>query len=584
MPEPRAQRRLAAVVAVDVVGYSRMMGRDEQGTLARLKARFADVLQPQVDAFGGRIVKTTGDGALIEFPSAVDAVTHAIAVQQGMDAENLGLGEDEQIRFRVGINIGDVIVEDGDIYGDGVNIAARLEALAEAGGICVSGRVHDYIRQQPGIASDDLGTKTLKNIAEPVHVYRVRSANRPAPTPVSAAGRAPAAKHPTMAVLPFATMGGDPELKLFADGLTEDLITALSRVPKLRVIARESSGQYGGDAGAPERVAAVLGARYLLQGGVRGSGSRLRVTAHLIDGATGNYLWSDRYDRAAADVFAVQDDIVRRVLVEMQVELTAGETARISSRGTESLEAWLLHVRAEEALTHWNRESTLRARRLFEDAIAADPEWGLPLMGLGITLRELAVRGWGASTEEDFRKGLALIEQAVEKSADDPFITSQLGETHILMGRVDEGIPLCETALALAPNDARVLGSVAMNFIRAGRYARALDLFEKLRHVSPLPNRFNLANEGLALHMLGRHDAAAHVLDDCEEIVDARVRLAALEVDRGNGERARSIIAEVMRDNPGATVDEFSGRLIFTDADRAAWYATLLTEAGLPAR
>jgi adenylate cyclase len=586
MSEGRLQRRLAAIISADVVGYSRMMGRDEAATLARLKALRAELLEPKVAEYGGRVVKTTGDGLLIEFPSAVDAVSHSVEVQRAMAERNAGSPEEEQIRLRIGINVGDIIIDDEDIYGDGVNVAARLEALAEPGGICVSARVYDYIRDRLNVEIDDLGRKSVKNIVDPVHVYQVRMGKGPkdpAATPGGAREAPPGPEQPTVAVLPFANMSTDPELAFFADGLTEDLTTALCRVPELLVIARESSTQYRDNSKPLRQIAQELGARYLVQGGVRGSGARLRVTAQLVDASTGNYVWSDRYDRAGEDVFAVQDDIVKRVLVEMQVTLTAGEAARVSSRGTESLEAWLHHTRGWNELMNWSREGTLKALDHFQAAVDADPDWGVPLMALGVTIRELAVRGWGGYTEDDFARGLRLVEQAAEMTTDDPFVTSQLGEYYILMGRLEEGIPICEKALAQAPSDSRILGSVAMNFIRAGLYERALGLYDRLRQVSPRPDRFNLANEGLALHMLGRYEEAARALGE-EGIVDASVRLAALEVDRGNVDAARALIARVVKSNPGATIGEFAGRLIFTDPKRSAWYSDLLRRAGLPER
>ena len=577
------ERRLAAIIAADVVGYSRLIGVDEIGTLAAVKSVRQEVIEPKARQFHGRIVKLMGDGALMEFPSAVDAVAFAVELQRAIAERNMDVPEDRQIVYRIGINVGDIVIEDDDIFGDGVNIATRLEGLAKPGGICISARVHDHVGQNTDIRFDDLGEIAVKNIATPVHVFQIEPEPEPKHSTPETGAALSKEELPTISVLPFMTLDDESDHRFFATGLTEDLITALCRVPDLRVVSGNATEPIAGHGNKPRQIARELGVRYLVMGGVRGTGQRLRVTAQLIDGVSGNYVWSDRYDRADEDIFAVQDDIVRRVLVELQVQLTAGEAARISSRGTQNLEAWLQNARGWSELTNWDRDSTLKALSFFEAAVESDPNWGLPLMLLGITYRELAVRGWAGYTDEDFRKGLEMVEKAVELTPGDPFIISQLGEFYMLMGRADKGIPICEKALELAPSDGRLLPSVAMNFIRAGLYDRALALFEHIRRVSPFPSRFNLANEGLALHMLGQHEEAARLLAE-RSIPDASVRLAALEVDRGNQERAKAIIAHVLKNNPNATVDEYAGRLLFADVQRAEWYGGLLRAAGLPNR
>ncbi|MGH6926354.1 MAG: BTAD domain-containing putative transcriptional regulator [Propylenella sp.] len=390
-----------------------------------------------------------------------------------------------------------------------------------------------------------------------------------------------------IAVLPFDNLSGDPQLELFAAGITDDLISYLSRVPALSVIARSSAETFKGRKTDVRDVASALGVRYVLEGSVQGAGRRLRVAAQLIDGATGNCVWADRYDRAVDALFAVQDDIVKRVVVEMEVTLTVGEQARIASRGTENLDAWLLSVRACSELMKWSREGHLRARHLYSAALEADPDWGVPVVGIAMTYRESSLRGWGVSREEDFARGLALAEQAVDMPPVDPLAFSQLGCFYILMGRVDEGVSLSEKALGLSPSDGRVLGSAAMNLIRAGRFERALSLHARMRKTNPLPSRPDLANEGFALHMLGRHDQAAGVLSDCVGrfgFVVARVRLAAVEADRGRLDEARAEIARVLETDPDATVEEYAGNVTFTDPARYAWYAGLLRSAGLSDR
>ena len=313
MSGERVERRLAAILAADVVGYSRLMGQDEAGTLARLRGHRRELIDPEIAEHKGRIVKTTGDGILIEFPSVVEAVACAVAVQRGMADRNAATPEDQRIVFRVGVNLGDIIfAEDNDIHGDGVNVAARLEGIAEPGGICISGIVHDQVRDKLDLAFEDMGEQSLKNIARPVRMYRVRltpAETTPKGTPTESAPVLALPDKPSIAVLPFANMSSDPEQEYFADGIAEDIITALSRYPSLFVIARNSCFTYKGRAVDVKQVGRELGVRYVLEGSLRKSGNRVRITAQLIEAGTGNHVWAERYDRDLADIFAVQDEI-----------------------------------------------------------------------------------------------------------------------------------------------------------------------------------------------------------------------------------------------------------------------------------
>ena len=365
MAEERVQRRLAAVVSADVVGYSAMMGRDEAGTLARLKALRAEFLHPKVAEYGGRIVKTTGDGTLIEFPSAVDAVQHAIDVQSGLAERNAGMPEDQKIRLRLGINVGDIIIDGDDIFGDGVNVAARLEAMAEPGGICISSRVYEYVGDRLGATFDNLGPQQFKNIAEPVLAYRVQMAGNPTEATAAPASTDQPLKvpgKPSIAVLPFANMSGDPAQEHFSDGITEDIITELSRIRWFFVTARNSSFSFKGQSPDVRQVARELGVRYVLEGSVRKAGNRLRVTAQLIDGDTGNHVWAERYDRELEDIFAVQDEITFAITGRLQPEIDRAECERVRSRPPRT---WApgnsIIGRFDSCGRERNRTSTMRA-------------------------------------------------------------------------------------------------------------------------------------------------------------------------------------------------------------------------------
>jgi TolB-like protein/class 3 adenylate cyclase len=340
-------RRLAAILAADVAGYSRLMGADEEGTLERLKALRRELVDPKIAEHKGRIVKTTGDGMLVEFASVVDAVRCAIAVQQAMPERNTDVAAESRIELRIGINLGDMIVEGDDLYGDGVNIAARIEALADPGGVFVSNTVHDQVRDRLPSVFDDLGEQQVKNIARPVRVYRVRDAgvaakNRSAPAPPVL----PLPDKPSIAVLPFANMSGDPEQEYFVDGMVEEIITALSRIRWLFVIARNSSFTYKGQAVEVKQVGRELGVRYVLEGSVRKAGNRVRITGQLIDAETGAHLWADRFDGSLEDVFELQDKVASSVAGVIEPALQAAETARSPGRSTADLTAYDLYLRA----------------------------------------------------------------------------------------------------------------------------------------------------------------------------------------------------------------------------------------------
>ena len=374
MSGERVERRLAAILAVDVAGYSRLMGEDEEGTLAALRAVRRELGDPKITEHRGRIVKTTGDGLLAEFASVVDAVRCAIELQREMIARNAATPAERRIEFRMGINVGDIIIEDGDIFGDGVNIAARLEALAEPGGICLSAAAHEQVRDRLHIAFDDLGEQQVKNITRPVRTYRVAlgASSRAA---VPAGAPLPLPDKPSLVVLPFLNMSGDPEQDYFVDGMVEEIITALSRIRWLFVIARNSSFTYKGLAIDVKQVGRELGVRYVLKGSVRKAGERVRITAQLLDATTGTHLWADRFDGPLEDVFELQDKVASNVAGVIEPTLQAAETARSAGRPTSDLTAYDLYLRAY-AMFWSSVERIPEALRLTEQAIARDPSYG----------------------------------------------------------------------------------------------------------------------------------------------------------------------------------------------------------------
>jgi len=446
----RVERRLAAIFAGDVAGYSRLMGQDETGTLARLRALRRELIDPEIAEHKGRIVKTTGDGLLVEFASVVDAVTCALATQRGISERNTGIPADQRIEFRIGINLGDVIVEEGDIYGDGVNIAARLEALAEPGGICVSRVVHDQVRDKLDVAFEDLGEQQVKNIARPVHVWRLQLGTKPArAAPLALPDK------PSIAVLPFANMSGDPEQEYFADGMVEEIITALSCIRWLFVIARNSSFTYKGQAVDVKQVGRELGVRYVLEGSVRKAGGRVRITAQLIDALTGTHLWADRFDGSLEDIFDLQDKVASSVAGVIEPALQAAEMRRSAARPTTDLTAYDLYLRAY-AMFLFSARQIPEALRLLEQAIARDPHYGPALAWAALCCYRLCVDGTGTDRVTDSRKGADYARRALQAAGDDPGVLANAAMALAYFGEdLDAMMGLADRALSLNPNFAR---------------------------------------------------------------------------------------------------------------------------------
>jgi adenylate cyclase len=446
-------RRLAAILAADVAGYSRLMGADEEGTLERLKALRRELFDPKITEHHGRIVKTTGDGLLVEFASVVDAVRCAVAVQQTMPERNTGFGADSRIELRIGINLGDVIVEEGDIYGDGVNIAARIEALADAGGVFVSNTVHDHVRDRLPFVFEDLGEQQVKNIARPVRVYRVRdpgAAAKSSPSPAL-----PLPDRPSIAVLPFANMSGDPEQEYFVDGMVEEIITALSRIRWLFVIARNSSFTYKGQAVDVKQVGHELGVRYVLEGSVRKAGGRVRITGQLIDAITGAHLWADRFDGTLEDVFDLQDKVALSVAGIIEPALQAAETARSAGRPTDDLTAYDLYLRAYAMVLSSTRQ-TPEALGLLEQAIARDPRYGPALVWAAHCCHRLLQDGRSRDPRADHLKGADFAGRALEMAGDDPDVLANAAFELAFFGEdIGAMMALVDRALALNPSFAR---------------------------------------------------------------------------------------------------------------------------------
>ena len=444
MAREPVERRLAAILAADVAGYSRLVGADEEGTLTRLKAYRRELIDPKIAEHRGRIVKTTGDGLLVEFSSVVDALRCATETQTAMAERNVAVPADGRVQFRIGIHQGDIIVEDGDIFGDGVNIAARLESLAEPGGICVSARVQEDASGKLDLAFEDIGEQRLKNITRPVRVFRVVTGPKPAPEPPLALPDTP-----SIAVLPFANMSGDPEQEYFADGMVEEIITALSRIRWLFVIASNSSFTYRGQAIDVKRVGRELGVRYVLEGSVRKGGGRVRITAQLIDTTTGAHLWADRFDGSLEDVFELQDKVAASVAGVVEPALQAAETVRSAARPTRDLASYDLYLRASSMFVSADTPIP-EVIRLLGEAIERDPCYGPALALAAACQSQLYLDGLSEDPAADSRKGIDLARRALRVAGDHPGILADAALALAGLGEdIGAMIALVDRALAL---------------------------------------------------------------------------------------------------------------------------------------
>jgi TolB-like protein/class 3 adenylate cyclase len=490
MNPDRAQRRLAAILAADIAGYSRLIGTDEEGTIRRIRSTRAEVIDPKLAAHGGRLVKTTGDGLLVEFASVVDALRCASEVQQLLAARNEGIGIAERIEFRIGINVGDVVVEDGDILGGGVNVAARLEALAQPGGICVSARVQEDAAGRLDLTFADMGEQDLKNIARPVRVYRVIPASGKASSIASPIDGAPALvlpDKPSIAVLPFTNISGDPEQEYFADGMVEEIITALSRIRWLFVIARNSSFVYKGQVADVKRVGRDLGVRYVLEGSVRKGGGRVRITAQLVEAETGAHLWADHFDGSLEDVFELQDSVAISAAGVIEPALQAAEARRAAHRPTSDLTAYDLYLRALPNFVSAAKERIREALDLLEQAIARDPRYGPALALAAMCIQQLHLNGWAESADAGRDQGLDYARRAVRTADNDPFV---LASAAAVFGYFDEDI---EAAITLAERSLTANPSFAYGWfwsgllrMYAGQYNIAIEQIEKSLRLNPL--------------------------------------------------------------------------------------------------
>jgi adenylate cyclase len=584
MAQERVERRLAAVLAGDVAGYSRLMGADEEGTLKRLNAHRREFLEPKIAEHRGRIVKRTGDGVLIEFASAVDAGRCAVEIQRGMDERNRLASPDQQIQLRIGIHVGDIMIEEGDIFGDGVNVAARLEGIAEPGGICISEDAYRQVRDKLDNAFEDAGEQQLKNIARPVRVYRLKFNERGASQPLAPAFALP--DKPSIAVLPFQNMSGDPEQEYFADGMVEDIITGLSRIKWLFVIARNSTSTYKGRSISVHQVGRELGVRYVLEGSVRKSADRVRVTAQLIDSVLGSHVWAERYDRKYDDIFALQDDITLSVVGTIEPSLRLAEIERAKRKRPESLTAYDLVMQAHADTYSRMPAQSKRALVLLERALALDPTYALAHSFAAECHHSIFLRE--GMNEEHRAASLRHAEAAITYGQDDATALTFAGFTIGMEGR-DRATALSvfDQALSVSPSSAHtyICGSIVLAF--GGEAERAIEWAGRALRLSPFDPWRASAHMAFSIGHFHRHRyeeavaAGRKAVQASPGFSIAYLTLAAPLIKLGLVVEAKAAATKLLELQPGFRYSRhFTG--IAVAPDLAATLGEALRQAGLP--
>jgi len=588
MDVPGPERRLAAVLAADMVGFSRLMEADEAGTLARLKTHRIELIDPAIAKNHGRIIKTTGDGLLVEFHSAVDAVLCAAEIQSRMGRRNADVLPPRWMQFRIGINLGDVIVDQNDIFGDGVNVASRLETLAEPGGICISSAVRDQLGQRlDGVAFEDIGEQKVKNIVRPIRVYRIRLEEGPAGSPDGTMGTVKAtgtSKKPSIAVLPFANMSGDPEQEFFADGLTEDIITELSRFHDLLVISRNSTFVYKGKAVKVRDVAREFGVDYVIEGSVRKAGDRVRVTVQLIDAETDRHVWAERYDGELKDIFAIQDEMTRAIAATLPGRVEAATHDRANRKPTDNMAAYECVLAAKTLHHRSNREDNARAQLLLDRALELDGNYAHAHAWKACVLGQTWVYNWCADRDATFQQVASELETALALDDNDSDVHRILAALNLNRDDHDKATYHQERALALNPNYDLVVVQQGELLTWLGRPEEGVDWIRKAMRLNPYhPERF-WSHLGRAYYCAEKYAEAAEAFSRITRPDQTHhAFLAAIFAQMGNTVAAGAHAAEVLKREPAFSVaNHLSTQHYKRDVDRQR-FETGLRGAGLPA-
>ena len=580
------ERRLAAIMDADVVGYSRLIRSDEDGTLAALKSVLTDLIGPKIAEHHGRVVKFMGDGVLAEFASVVEAVRAAAEMQQALAERNEALPKGQRIEFRVGVNLGDVVIDGDDIHGDGVNVAARLEGLAEPGGVCVSAAVYDQVRDRIELPFEDLGEQRVKNIDRPVRVWRwVR--DTVASLPKVDQTNMPLPERPSIVVLPFNNMSRDPEQEYFSDGITEDVITDLSKASGLFVIARNSAFVYKDKTFSVPHVCRELGVKFALEGSIRKAGNQVRVTAQLIDGSSGGHLWAERYDRELTDIFAVQDDITQQIVTALKVTLSEAEKSRIADGGTNDVNAHDLFLRGRELIrgVKKDREMFDQATACFRRAIELDPNYAAPYAGLGMAYVLDHQNRWSETPETSLDQAERFASWAIARDDQDPY--AHLVASLVAMFRMDyqRWADEADRALSLNPNFAPALNARGVVHIYTGQPEMAVPYIERAMRLDPAVQQQYVHFLGTAYFVAGDYETAVALFRDRIAINPttdlSRAFLASALGHLGKLDEAGEVWRELKEINPRYSPVEHIDRLPFKDSSDAEKFTVGLRKAGL---
>ena len=583
MPKDGSKRKLAAILSADVKGYSLLLADDEAFTIKTLKD-YRGIMSNCIEQHNGRVVDSPGDNLLAEFSSAVDAVHCAVEIQKKLKKENEHLVADKRLNFRIGVNIGD-IVQDGDrIYGSGVNVAARIEGIADPGGICLSRSAYDQVKEKLDFSFEYVGEHEAKNIKEPVRVYKVLlESDLPAPLvdePLELPDKS------SIAVLPFVNMSGDPGQEYFSDGLTEQIINGLCKVSNLFVIARNSSFAYKGRSVNIRQVGKELGVRYILEGSVQKAGDRVRITVQLIDATTGYHLWSENYDRDLSDIFALQDEITLKIINAMQIKLTMGEQARLWEGGTTNIQAFDKQMRGSDCFFRFNEKDNKQARYFSKEAINIDNDYAMAYILLGFTHMMDLAYGWSKSPIESFAHAEKNAEEALALNDSIDLAHCLLGWIYLLKRQHDEAINAGERAIELSPNGADAYAQLAMILIYSDKIESAIKLLERALRLNPMPQSYYYLNLAIAYRENGQNEkaigAAKKARSGTPDNIALNLTLAASYISLDQAEEARKYVEEILRINPGFSLENHAKVLPYKNQERLDKYINALRKAGLP--
>jgi adenylate cyclase len=581
--EQRVARKLRAILSADVKGYSLLMADDEVHTIETLK-KYRQIMSDLVQQHSGRVVDNPGDNLLAEFSSAVDAVDCAVEVQKKLEKENARFVQDMRLQFRIGVNIGDV-VQDGDrIYGSGVNVAARIEGIADPGGVCISRNTYDHVKDKLELEFEYLGEHEVKNIEEPVRVYRVLLDSESHVPLVDELLELP--EKPSIAVLPFDNMSGDPSQEYFSDGLTEQIINGLCKVSNLFVIARNSSFAYKGRSVDVKQVGKELGVRYVLEGSVQRAEDRVRITAQLIDLTTGYHLWSENFDRDLSDIFALQDEITLRIIENMQIKLTMGEQARLWAGMTTNIQAFDLVMRGLDAYWRTNEKDNKQARKFFEQAINIDKSYAMAYAWLGFTHISDIFYGWSISPIKSSEQAEMCADKALSLNDSLDHAHNLLAWNCMVKRQHDEAIKEAERAIEINPNGADIYASLAFIHSFADNTELAIELAKRALRLNPIPPHFYYTVLGIAYRIEGRYTEAIELVDKClienPDNLQALLLLAACYSYLNRTEEANKASKEILRINPKFSAVNYVTTLPYKNQDVANRYLDALRKAGLP--